>query len=151
MTSSLHSRNKDQLGNSVQSEQLAKRNSIIFICHQVTSLTLPVIPHAEPPPPFLWLLSLLSHHHNWLSSHISRSRMFFIMLEYTSYKLSEWDWYDLLFREYCQSYSPRFSRHMKYTFQSREWDLPLLVDDIAASHYQHPTLEGKKDCMTLHI
>ena len=77
--------------------------------------------------------------------------MLFTKLEYTSSKFFEWDWYDLFFRGYCQSCSPQFSRHMKHKFQSREWNLPLLVDAIAASHYQHLILEGKKDCITLHI
>ena len=43
-------------------------------CHATLSsnisLTLPFISQAEPPPPFVWLLPLLSHHHNQLNSHV---------------------------------------------------------------------------------
>ena len=43
-------------------------------CHATLSsnisLKLPFISQAEPPPPFVWLLPLLSHHHNQLNSHV---------------------------------------------------------------------------------
>ena len=103
------------------------------------SLTLPFISQAEPPPQFVWLLSLLNHHHKFTcdgNSLKSRgSRMSFTKLEYTSSKFSGWDWYDLLFRGYCQACSLEIFWHMRHQFQSWEWDLPLLVDAIAASHY----------------
>ena len=131
-------------------------------CHTTVlsnmSLALTFISQAEPPPPpSVWSLSLLSHYHKPVkctcdgnSSKSRSSRILFT--KYTSSKFSGWDCYDLLFRGCCQAYSPQYFSHMKQrNCQSREWDLPLLVDAIAASHYQQLTLEGKRLYNTAHL
>ena len=131
-------------------------------CHTTVlsniSLTLTFISQAEPPPPpSVWSLSLLSHYHKPVKctcdGNASKSRSFrMLFTKYTSSKFSGWDYYNLLFRGCCQAYSPQFISPMKQrNYQSREWDLPLLVDPIAASHYQQLTLEGKRVFNTAHL
>ena len=83
------------------------------------------------------------YHQTWAKHYHSYHKLIF--------KFSEWKWYNLLFMGYCQSFSVQFSKHMKHKYQSREWDLPLLGDAIAASHYQHLTLEGTGQHDTAHL
>ena len=78
------------------------------------------------------------------------SRMLFTKLEYTSSKFSG-EIAMIQLRGYCQACSLQFFWYMKHKFQSRECDLLLLVDAIAASHYQHLTLEWKTNGITLYI
>ena len=77
------------------------------------------------------------------------SRMLFIILEYSSFKFSEWDWYNILFRGYCQSCS------MQKAYET--W-IPVTRMGFAVAGRCHSCITlstshtgRKKDSMALHI